>query len=258
MSDPPFTLTGAEVRELDHRAIEGFGVPGIVLMENAGRGCAELLMRLNPDRKPVVILCGPGNNGGDGFVVARHLDNHGWPATVFAVECPGPPDPKEIRTGWDYRGLPHDARTNWDIVRRSRIDLRPLSPLADPRVSSRSSLLNPLANSLLPPGGWVVDALFGTGLTRPLGPPFDEYVAQINASGHRVLAVDIPSGLDCDTGEPLGPAVRATYTATFVAPKRGFLNPASRDWTGEVHVIDIGAPRVLVEEYRGRATRGDS
>src|SRR6476619_5960815 len=79
----PFTLTRAEVRELDHRAINGFGVPGIVLMENAGRGCAELLMRLNPEKKPVVILCGPGNNGGDGFVIARHLDNHGCPVHVM-------------------------------------------------------------------------------------------------------------------------------------------------------------------------------
>jgi len=98
--------------------------------------------------------------------------------------------------------------------------------------------------------GWIVDALFGTGLSRPLGSPFGQIVEDINASGSPVLAVDIPSGLDCDTGEPLGPTVRATHTATFVAPKRGFLNPASRDWTGEVHVIDIGAPRVLVEEYR--------
>jgi NAD(P)H-hydrate epimerase len=81
----PFTLTREQVRELDRRAIDGFGVPGIVLMENAGRGCAELLMRLNPDRRPTVVLCGPGNNGGDGFVIARHLDNHGWPVCVIFV-----------------------------------------------------------------------------------------------------------------------------------------------------------------------------
>ena len=78
----PFYLSRDEVRELDRRAIEDFGVPGIVLMENAGRGAAELLMRLNPEKQPAVILCGPGNNGGDGFVIARHLDNHGWPVKV--------------------------------------------------------------------------------------------------------------------------------------------------------------------------------
>ena len=95
-----------------------------------------------------------------------------------------------------------------------------------------------------------MDALFGTGLTRPLGPPYDELVAQVNASGNPVLAVDLPSGLDCDSGEPLGPTIRASHTATFVAPKKGFLNPRSRNWTGEVHVIGIGAPRKLVDEFR--------
>jgi NAD(P)H-hydrate epimerase len=228
----PFTLTRDEVRELDRRAIHDFGVPGVVLMENAGRGCAELLMRLNPDRKPVVILCGPGNNGGDGFVIARHLDNAGWRAhVVFAAD--------RVPT----RG---DAAPNYTAA-------------------FRSGLLVGLDNGLSPDGmaldlivdrrwkGWIVDALFGTGLSRPLAQPYDWMVEFLNTSGHPVLAVDIPSGLDCDSGEPLGPCVRATHTATFVAPKRGFLNPASKAWTGEVHVIDIGAPRVLVDEYRQRA-----
>jgi NAD(P)H-hydrate epimerase len=98
-----------------------------------------------------------------------------------------------------------------------------------------------------------VDALFGTGLSRPLETPYADFIERgINITGCPVLAVDIPSGLDCDTGEPLGPTVKATHTATFVAHKKGFLNPASRPWTGEVHVIDIGAPRVLVDEYRRR------
>jgi NAD(P)H-hydrate epimerase len=95
-----------------------------------------------------------------------------------------------------------------------------------------------------------VDALFGTGLTRALGPPFDEIVAAVNARQRPVLAVDLPSGLDCDTGEPLGPTIRATHTATFVAIKKGFLNPASQPWLGEVHVLDIGAPKKLVDEFR--------
>jgi NAD(P)H-hydrate epimerase len=99
---------------------------------------------------------------------------------------------------------------------------------------------------------WIVDALFGSGLDRPLGSPYDEVVAQVNDTRHPILAIDIPSGLDCDTGEPLGPTIRATHTATFVAQKKGFLNPASSEWTGAVHVIDIGAPRALVEEYQRR------
>ncbi|MBX9624378.1 MAG: NAD(P)H-hydrate epimerase [Gemmataceae bacterium] len=234
----PFTLTRAEVRELDRRAADGFGLPGLILMENAGRGCAELLMRLNPERKPVAILCGPGNNGGDGFVIARHLDNHYWPVTPILLA-----DPEAVRG---------DAGVNLEIVRR--LYAGRMLPDFD-RWCHRNYHFEPL-----PPDGrieledaWIVDALFGTGLTRPLADPYAGAVDIINRGGRPVLAVDIPSGLDCDTGEPLGPCVRATHTATFVAPKQGFLNPASRDWTGEVHVVDIGAPRVLIDEYRGRA-----
>jgi NAD(P)H-hydrate epimerase len=230
---PPFTLSREQVRELDRRAAEGFGIPGIVLMENAGRGCAELLMRLNPTKQPVVILCGPGNNGGDGFVIARHLDNQGWPVDVQTVAKNGNPD------------QPGDADVNFDILFTSGIPFTQFHPdhFTQPQ-------LDVIAKRTKRPG-WIVDALFGTGLTRPLGSPYADLVALVNASGNPVLAVDLPSGLDCDTGEPLGPTVRATHTATFVAPKKGFLNSKSKEWTGEVHVIDIGAPRILVDQYRG-------
>jgi NAD(P)H-hydrate epimerase len=228
----PFTLTRAQVRDLDRRAMDEYGLPGLVLMENAGRGCAELLMRLNPEKKPTVILCGPGNNGGDGFVMARHLDNAGWPVDVrlFAVN----------------NGLTSDAAVNFEVVVESDIQFTQCNPAGFfDRVTSREFL--DLSFNL---AGWVVDALFGTGLSRPLAEPFNELAALISASGKPVLAIDIPSGLDCDTGEPLGACVKATHTATFVAPKRGFLNPKAREWTGEVHVIDIGAPRKLVDTYR--------
>jgi NAD(P)H-hydrate epimerase len=228
--DEPFWLSRDEVRELDRRAIEGFGVPGIVLMENAGRGCAELLMRLNPDRKPVVILCGPGNNGGDGFVIARHLDNHGWPVSVQIVA--------------KHNRAAGDADVNFDILFAAGIEFTQYRPdyFDQPH---RDLFLRHLQTA-----GWVVDALFGTGLSRPLEAPFDWLVEVVNGSDKSVFAVDIPSGLDCDSGEPLGPTIRANHTATFVAHKKGFLDPVSRAWAGDVHVIDIGAPRVLVEEYR--------
>jgi len=234
-----FTLTRDEVRELDRRAIEGFGVPGVVLMENAGRGCAELLMRLNPDRKPVVILCGPGNNGGDGFVIARHLDNAGWQVSVRVFA--------EVTTSV-APVLSPDAATNYTIFQRSHRVRLTYPDHWDTYPQLRNELFDELKTAV-----WVVDALFGTGLSRALAAPYDEVTAQVNASHNPVLAVDIPSGLDCDTGEPLGPCVKATHTATFVAPKRGFLNPKSKEWTGEVHVIDIGAPRILVDEYRKRS-----
>jgi NAD(P)H-hydrate epimerase len=98
---------------------------------------------------------------------------------------------------------------------------------------------------------WIVDALFGTGLTGAVRSPFDGVIAAINESDKRVLAVDIPSGLDCDTGQPLGTCVRATHTVTFVAQKKGFANPAAKEWLGQVHVAGIGAPRVLVEGASG-------
>ncbi|MCS7271661.1 MAG: NAD(P)H-hydrate epimerase, partial [Gemmataceae bacterium] len=163
---PEWSLSREQVRQLDRRAIEEYGIPAVVLMENAGRGCAEWLMELNPQRQPTVILCGPGNNGGDGFVIARHLDNHGWPVTAWLYG--------------DASRLPPEAAVNFAIAQRCGL-------LAPPPVNFR---------------GWIVDALFGTGLTRPLGPPYDALVSSVNASGNPVFAVDIPSGLDCDSGLP--------------------------------------------------------
>jgi NAD(P)H-hydrate epimerase len=240
----PFALSRDEVRELDRRAIEEFGVPGLVLMGNAGRGCAELLMQLNPDKKPVVILCGPGNNGGDGFVIARHLLAHAWPVSVCAFS-----DLTMAGSGDSLAAEPklsHDAARNYILLRRTH----PVR-LVSPRYWTTDQRLRKQVFGEIQSSAWIVDALFGSGLDRPLGSPYDEIVAQVNATQHPVLAIDIPSGLDCDTGEPLGPTIRATHTITFVAQKRGFLNPAAREWTGEVHVIDIGAPQALVDEYRG-------
>ena len=236
----PFWLSRDEVQRLDRRAADEFGVAGIVLMENAGRGCAELLARLNPDRRPTVILCGPGNNGGDGFVIARHLDNRGWPVTVWLLR---PDGQRAFGFGGAVaaldRRLSPDCETNAGIWARSN----PLATNDGPAWKEALGLDVTAA-------GWVVDALFGTGLTRPLGPPFDELVPFLNAAGKPILAIDVPSGMDCDSGDPLGPTVTATHTATFVAHKKGFLNPQSHNLTGEIHVVDIGAPRALIEEYR--------
>ncbi|HKB02787.1 MAG TPA: NAD(P)H-hydrate epimerase [Gemmataceae bacterium] len=223
----PFWLSRAEVRELDRRAIHEFGVPGVVLMENAGRNTAELLLRLNPDGERVLILCGPGNNGGDGFVIARHLQNAG-------VEV----DPLLFGS---VDQLSPDAQVNGLVWQKS-------GPLWT--VSVGEPLDADIRRVIDGAPGWIVDALFGTGLTRALGPPFDEVVAAVNASNRPVLAVDIPSGLDCDTGEPLGPTIKAAHTATFVALKKGFLNLKAKPWLGEVQVLDIGAPKKLVDEFR--------
>jgi NAD(P)H-hydrate epimerase len=214
-------LSREQVREVDRRAIEEFGVPGVVLMENAGRGSAELLRALGVHGR-VAICCGKGNNGGDGFVIARHLDNWKVPVRLLLFARP------EELTG--------DAAINFQIARKAGLPLALHAGQPETGAVERDLAGNE----------WVVDALFGTGLSGPLRAPFDQVVAAINASTARVLAVDIPSGLDCDTGQPLGPTVRAHHTATFVALKRGFAQPAAREWLGQVHVIDIGAPRCVL------------
>jgi NAD(P)H-hydrate epimerase len=216
-------LTRAESRELDRRAMDEFGVPGVVLMENAGRGMAELLRALGV-RGPVVLCCGKGNNGGDGFVIARHLDNAGVRVRVLLFA-----DPEE---------LSGDAAVNYRILARGGV---PVEVFAGPQLDEGK------LRAELAVADWVVDALFGSGLSGPVRPPFDRVISAINDAPGRVFAVDIPSGLDADTGRPMGAAVRAAHTATVAALKKGFLEPAAREWLGQVHVVDMGAPRRLLE-----------
>jgi NAD(P)H-hydrate epimerase len=214
-------LTREQTRELDRRAIEEFGVPGIVLMENAGRGMAELLRSLGINGL-VVVCCGKGNNGGDGFVMARHLDNAGVRVRILLFG-----DPAQ---------LSGDAAINHRILAASGI---PLEVFAAPSLDEER-LRRHLADA-----DWIVDALFGSGLRGVIQSPFDRIIAAINAAGKRVFAVDIPSGLDSDTGQPLGIAIRAHHTGTVAAMKKGFLEPSAATWLGQVHLIDMGAPRVL-------------
>lgn len=216
-------LTREQVRSVDRRAVEEYAAPSIILMENAGRGAAELLMRLGV-HGTVCICCGKGNNGGDGFTIARHLDNHLVPVKVLLF---GQPDE-----------LSGDAATNYQIAQKSGIAIKaiPKDDITTARVTAEFTGCE-----------WLVDALFGTGLSGAIRAPYDQIVEAINQSGLRVLAVDIPSGLDCDEGKPMGAAVRAAHTATFVAEKKGFAHPEAREWTGQVHVIGIGAPRRCVE-----------
>jgi len=212
-------LSRDEARALDQRAMTELGMPGVVLMENAGRGIAELLRSLGIGGL-VVICCGRGNNGGDGLVIARHLDNAEVPVRVLLFARP-----EEVAG---------DAAINLRILLNSGFPVEAVDlPTLDDDWLRRE----------LRQADWVVDALFGSGLQGPLRPPFDRIVQAINASPARVLAVDIPSGLNCDTGEPTGPTVRAHHTATIVAPKKGFAQPAARTWLGQVHIIDMGMPR---------------
>jgi NAD(P)H-hydrate epimerase len=218
-------LSREQARSLDRRAIEELGMPGVVLMENAGRNIAELLRALGA-RRTVAICCGPGNNGGDGFVIARHLDNAGIPVLVLLFS---PPDK-----------LTGDALVNHRILTNGGVQV--------------ATMLDPVEETLrqqLSQAEWIVDALFGSGQRGALRPPFDRVVRAMNESRARILAVDLPSGLDCDTGEPQGVTVRAHQTATIAASKRGFAAPHAAEWTGAIHVIDMGVPRRLLQEIAG-------
>jgi len=210
-----------EVRAVDSWAINELGIPGVVLMENAGRSCAELIKeKLAEVAEPkVCIFCGTGNNGGDGYVIARHLLNNGF--GVVVVVC------------GDRSKIKGDAKINLDILERLGQPIEQLD-LSESETAGRVKAFAADADML-------VDGLFGTGLSGQLSDEYKELIESINAEGRAILGVDIPSGLDCDTGEPLGAAIRATYTVTFVAVKRGFTSARNAaKYTGEVFVASIG------------------
>ena len=226
-------LARQEVRELDRLAVEEYSVPSVVLMENAGANTARLL-EAQGIAGPVAIACGRGNNGGDGFVIARHLEAAGHQVRVLLATAPEA-----------YAG---DAAINLRIVERSGSSIICLAT-ADEEAWRRE----------LAGAAWIVDALLGTGA---VGPPRGAIAIAITAINDmraaavdvaaRVLAVDLPSGLDADTGAAAGPCVRADLTATFVAEKAGFANPLAAAFTGTVHVLGIGAPAALLRRFSVR------
>jgi NAD(P)H-hydrate epimerase len=221
------SLSRQQVRDLDQRASAEYGVFSIVLMENAGRGLADAMQRLGqgqPGGRTVAICCGRGNNAGDGFVLARHLDLRGVPVRVLVWG-----DPAELRG---------DAATNYQIIVKCGLPVE----ILDGRDSAR-------LDGLLADASWIVDALLGTGAAGAPRPPLDAVIRQLNLHPAPKIAVDLPSGLDCDTGQPADPTIVAAHTMTFVACKAGFLAPGADRYTGQVHVLDIGAPRKLVEEF---------
>lgn len=213
-------MNRAQIRDVDRIANSEFEVPGIILMENAGRGCVDLLRNERPSG-PISVCIGKGNNGGDGSVIARHLDNLNLDVRVTLFTRP------DELTG--------DAAINFQILRHAGLKIT----IAD---------TEPASKALFRESEWIVDALLGTGTQGEIRPYFASVIEAINESGAKVLSVDIPSGLDCDRGEALGCCVRADLTPTFVAPKLGFSNPQSRQFTGKVHVVDIGVPKAVVSK----------
>jgi NAD(P)H-hydrate epimerase len=216
-------VTSESMRAIDTECINNAGIPGLKLMENAGAGTVRFIEReIGPlADKRITIVCGKGNNGGDGFVIARELRARGAAVGVYLA---GHRD--------DVSG---DARANLDRLGREGV-----IELADGR--SIGELVQAMAKSDL-----VVDAVFGTGFEGVPRGLSGTVIGQFNLCGRPVLAVDVPSGLNATTGLAEGECVRATWTCTMGLPKRGFYLHPGREYVGEVHVVDIGVPPAVIE-----------
>jgi ADP-dependent NAD(P)H-hydrate dehydratase / NAD(P)H-hydrate epimerase len=217
--------TAAEMRELDRLAIESYGIPGVVLMENAGAQVARILWQEYPalEARRVAVLCGRGNNGGDGFVIARYLHTMGVSVSVFIMGEPG-----------DIHG---DAGVHLDMLRRAGV-----APEAVRTSESAQAVGTRLAEYDL-----LIDALLGTGLTTEVRGVFQLIIAAMNAAGRSIVAVDLPSGLSADVGTLLGEHVRADLTVTMALPKRGLLLYPAAEHVGRLVVVDIGFPTPVRE-----------
>jgi len=218
--------TARQMRAIDRAAIEELGIPGVVLMENAGKGTVDIISRRLGDLagREIVIFAGPGNNGGDGFVIARHLHQLGAvPHVVLAA-------PVDRVNG--------DAAVNLAIVEALPIEITMLLAGDD------FLKIRPLVQG----ASLLVDALLGTGLARDVSGHYSGIISLINDSGQEILAVDIPSGLNSDTGQPQGACVRADLTASYGLLKLGQVVYPGADFCGDLHLVDIGIPPHIVEK----------
>lgn len=223
-------LTRLQAREIDRLALERFGLAGLVLMENAGLLAALRCLQLRCGKGPVVILCGPGNNGGDGFVVARQLALRGVPVEVLALGS--------------LEDCSPDAKVQRSILLRAGQRVHELATSEQRREAWR---------------GWgacslLVDALLGTGFRGDLRAPVRELLTALTAYREQqscpLVALDLPSGLDCDTGLAAQGCVAADHTLTFEARKQAFDQAGSAAWTGRVEVLPIGVPKAVIEAVR--------
>lgn len=218
-------LTSEEMAAVDRAAQRG-GIPSRALMERAAEGIVEMAREVRPGAGNVAVICGPGNNGGDGLAAARLWRAAGANVRVVTLEAPG-----------RFRG---DARANWEAARSAGVPA--LEWAKEPAASARA-----LAGADL-----IVDALFGTGLSRALSGPARRLVDAANRSGRPILAIDVPSGLSGDSGRRIGAAISARWTGAIAALKRCHVLYPARENCGDVAVVDIGIPDALVETRRHR------
>jgi ADP-dependent NAD(P)H-hydrate dehydratase / NAD(P)H-hydrate epimerase len=212
-----------QMRNLDSAAINEFGIPSIVLMENAGRKTCDMLINRYgiPEGEKIFVFAGPGNNGGDALVVARHLHQNGTDVVVHLLVEP--------------EGITGDAKTNLNIVQKLPICLQ---VLVDPQE---------IASLDISTAFLIVDGLLGTGLKREIGGRFAKVINDINTCSAPTVSLDIPSGLDSDSGQPAGACVHADITYTYGLPKPGHFTYPGKVYCGEIKVVDIGIPPEAIE-----------
>src|SRR5205085_8015520 len=222
-------LSSAQMREADRRTIDEIGIPSLVLMENAGRQVVAAMEAMYSDllERQVAVLCGRGNNGGDGFVVARTLSQRGVDVSVFLVGRIA-----------EVKG---DARTNLEIL--GRLGLAVVE-IAD--AEAWELHFSEIADCTL-----IVDAIFGTGLNAPLTGLLETLVADVNGAGIPIVAVDLPSGLSADSHEPIGDSIEAGMTVTLAAPKLPLVLPPAETRAGDIVIADIGIPGEVLEKVDG-------
>ncbi len=225
-----YLVTAEEMRAMDRNTIESFGVPGRVLMENAGRGATRAMLKYFPDirDKHVGVVAGRGNNGGDGFVIARYLFQRGVRVKVFLLA--------------ERSAVKGDAAANLDLLYKLNA---PVIEIPDASAMSSQKI------ALMHQQVWV-DAILGTGLNSEVKGYFREVIAFLNGSGKPVFSVDIPSGLNSDTGQPMGECIRATATATFAYAKTGHCIYPGAELTGKLTVVDIGIPPYVADKEEPR------
>ncbi len=214
-------LSAAEAGALDRAATAEYGLPSLALMEHASRGVAEIALAMAGPDGHILVCCGPGNNGGDGYGVSRFLHSWGRTPTVLQMskDLPGSAD-AQVQVELVRRGMP--IVNAWEVPER-------------------------VVEALVKVPALIVDALFGVNLSRELGGPFPAWVEAMSTASALRLAVDVPTGLHSDTGAVMPVAVRANVTATMAAPKQGFCG--AEEWTGKVIEVDIGLPRELHGAY---------
>lgn len=217
-------ITSQEMREIDKRTQEEFGISAVVLMENAGRAAFRVAfdMLSKQEHKRVICICGKGNNGGDGFVCARHLINNGVDTDIFLL---GEPD--------ELKG---NAKINYDILRKMGKVIKILKTKDDSEF-----LKSELRGAQL-----LIDAIFGIGLSAEVKEPYKSVIDLMNQSGKPILALDVPSGLDATDGKMLGACIKAAKTVTFALPKIGFTKNDGPLYTGKLITVDISIPKTLL------------